>query len=193
MPSSSTVPRQSWPPLLEAERVVAHLFVGNVVFSGQPLHAAENAVLDIDELGGPFAEGLEACLAPRRTGVEIQRPPARIARGDFLLDKLIQPLSQRVHAGIAIGDVPQHALHHGPLFFTVVARREDVSNVEPGILIEPVALEAVARQRDVRRVLDGEIGGAGVKAGDFRDLDVQVLPVARRRKSHLAAPGNLRL
>ena len=79
------------------------------------------------------------------------------------------------------------------LVFRVVIRREDAGDVEPGILIEPVAFEAVAREGDVGRVLDGVIGRAGVIAGDFRNLDVQVPAVAGRRKSDLARPGNLRL
>jgi len=89
---------------LETKGEVAHLFVGKVVFSDQALHAAEDAVLDVDELGRPCAEGLEAGLAPRRTGIDIERPPARIAGCDSRPDKLLQPLSQAAHAGIPRGN-----------------------------------------------------------------------------------------
>ena len=68
-----------------------------------------------------------------------------------------------------------------------------MSNIQPGILIKPVSFQTLARHCDVRRVLDGKIGRAGVKTGGFRNLRVQVPPIARRRQSHFAAPVKLRL
>ncbi len=84
-------------------------------------------------------------------------------------------------------------MHRGTLFFMAARRREDAGNVEPKILIEPIAFEAVTRKCDIRRILDVVIVRAGVIAGNFSDLDVQVLPVACRRESQLATPGELRL
>ncbi len=79
------------------------------------------------------------------------------------------------------------------LLFGTALGGEYAGNVEPDILIEPVSLEAVTGQRDAGRVLHGIIGGTAVVAGDFGNLDVQVLAVAGGREPQLAAPGNLGL
>jgi len=166
---------------LEARREIADLLVGNVILAHQSLHAAENAVFDVDETIGPGADVLQARSASCGAGIEIQVAPARVTGRHPASIERSQPSPQRLDGRIGFRHASQYTLHHCAFLGGIVWSGENPGDVEPGVLIEPIAFKPMAREGGVRRVLGGNVRRTAVVTGDLRDLDVEVPAVTRNR------------
>ena len=164
-------------PALEVAAFGLHLVVPLVIRAHEPLLAAEHVVLRVDELHGLRAQLCEARPAAHGTRAQVEVAPARVVAHDLGSHERAE-LGEELLACVALRHARKRLRHHLALDLAVLPGGEDLRDVKPGVLVDPVALQPFARKRHAVRVRRRRVRRKCVERHHLRDLAVVPLAVA---------------
>ena len=167
-------------PALEVAAFGLHLVVPLVVRAHEPLLAAEHVVLRVDELRGLRAQLRETRLTAHGTRAQVEVAPARVVAHDLGSHERAE-LGEELLARVALRHARKRLRHHLALDLAVLPGGEDLRDVKPGVLVDPVALQPFARERHAVRVRRRRVRRKCVERHHLRDLAVVPLAVAGDR------------
>ena len=167
-------------PSLAVAALGLHLVVPLVVRAHESLLAAEHMVLRVDELRGLRAQLRETRLTAHSACAQVEVAPARVA-AHGLGDHERAELGEKLLAHVALRHARERLRHHLALQLAVLRGGEHLRDIEPRVLVDPVALQPLARERHVIGVGSGRVRRQRVERSHLRDLAVVPLAVAGDR------------